>query len=466
MKNKNIISLLLIALTFASCDLVGDIDSIEPQYQLEEKDVVTNAESAELLMRGVYKAWRAWDIGAFRAHGSTLIGSFNIGYVNGREGFADNTVQPNNITVTNLYTQLYTVVNTANMLLAQLDAGKAPDIDEVRRAEMLAECRLHRSMAWFTLLRYYGQFYDLDSKLGVVINEIPYRNEPKVYARATVKETYDKMMVDVAFAIENLPATTEPYYLSAPLAMAVKAKLLLFMQKYPEAEIAAQEAIDAALAADYSLESAYGNIFTNGYNSREVLFAPYTMGFKEFVQIPFKQMTYSNYTRTLSDMLPDGAVDGSIVDSRFSVTFPAGSTPLGKYPYEDNVPDTRGNTHFFMRLAEVYLIHAEAAARNSHFAAARASLQTILTRAEYDADAADNIANADLLEAIREHKWVELMGENNEPWSDVVRYFAEGNLNMGDVTAIKATLKKETQFILPIPESALAGNNLLVQNPQ
>ena len=124
-----------------------------------------------------------------------------------------------------------------------------------------------------------------------------------------------------------------------------------------------------------------------------------------------------------------------------------------------------GNGYIFLRLAEIYLIHAEAEARQgpTHYAAARTSLKVITDRAGYPENLVNGIPDNELLEAIRQHKWLELIAENGEEWFDLVRYTQAGDLGWG---TIQKKLKKEWQLIAPIPKSAMTGNNKLEQNPQ
>ena len=63
---------------------------------------------------------------------------------------------------------------------------------------------------------------------------------------------------------------------------------------------------------------------------------------------------------------------------------------------------------------------------------------------------------------VRQHKMLELIAEVYEEWFDLVRYHIEGDLKISDV---KPTVVSDKQLIFPIPQSALAGNNLLEQNP-
>ena len=127
------------------------------------------------------------------------------------------------------------------------------------------------------------------------------------------------------------------------------------------------------------------------------------------------------------------------------------------------VAGRKGNTVYFLRLAEMYYTHAEAGIRNGNYDPARSSLKSVLTngRTSLDIDV-DAVPDNALLEFTRKNKWIELFAENNEEWFDMVRYYKAGDLN---ITSIKGTITKDNQLILPLPKEALAGNNLLEVNP-
>ena len=47
MKLKYIFSLLIGIVAFSACDLMNNIDEIQPQYQLDEENYITTPKSAE-----------------------------------------------------------------------------------------------------------------------------------------------------------------------------------------------------------------------------------------------------------------------------------------------------------------------------------------------------------------------------------------------------------------------------------
>ena len=114
-----------------------------------------------------------------------------------------------------------------------------------------------------------------------------------------------------------------------------------------------------------------------------------------------------------------------------------------------------------MRLAEMYLIKAEADARRNQPKEARAALKFITDRAGYDENYVNTIADKDLLLAIFRHKYMELFAENNEEWYDMMRYSV---LDKTDFVSLKYATSMRN-LVLPIPAQAISGNNKLEQNP-
>lgn len=467
-KLKYITSLIIGAATLFSCDLMDSIDNIQPEYQLEEGNYITTPKSAEQALNGIYQGWRAWGISPFRAHISVLSGSLNAGQgISGIEGFATNEVETDNIAIRDFYTANYSIINSANYLIEALGAGKAVGIDSVRNVEIIGECKFHRALAHFMLLRQFGQFYDESSPYGIVLRQEPYRPDSPITARDNVADCYSSILQDLTDASSTAPEFVYMHdRISRLTAKALKAKVLLYKKDYPEAAALAQEVLNEAANYGYSLELGdWSQLFSQHYLHPETLFAPYTSGTTESCSISIDRTIVGSYTTSLATQWAAKAGIGA--DLRYTTTFQS-TTSLsgnGKYPYATSYPSGIGNGYIFMRLAEVYLIHAEAEARQgaNHYAAARASLKVITDRAGYPAELVDQIGDEELLEAIRQHKWIELAAETGEEWFDLVRYTANGDLAFGTV---KSTLTQAWQFILPIPQKALSGNKLLKQNPE
>ena len=50
--------LIILSATLASCEQLGSVSDIEPEYVLTDESAFTNASSTEAVLRGVYQQWR------------------------------------------------------------------------------------------------------------------------------------------------------------------------------------------------------------------------------------------------------------------------------------------------------------------------------------------------------------------------------------------------------------------------
>ena len=454
------------------------IDDVKPLNQLTEDNVVSNEATAANMLNGVYNKYRDIDSKIAAALSYYGIETSRIRGVYYDAGFEANNVLDDNSIILDQYRDHYTIVNYANFLIEQLEAGKAKGLDEDRKKEMIGEAKYFRAYSHFTLLKTFGQFYDPSSKYGVVVSTKPIRRSISP-ARKSVRDTYNSIISDLNDAVKGIRnRDRRHFYLSKTTAKALLAKVQLYVGDYAAAATNALAVINDAADA-YELTGNYADIFVgaNGRWGREVLFALYVNGSTEYSM----RTTYDNSTTSVYKMssyfkeiadLSDGTKDlkddasgapTSGYDKRILYTYSKatrGANRNGKYPYS-LFGAGNGNTFYYLRMAEVYLIYAEAEARKSGGVLAEAlkRLNQVRTRAGMPVKTLSD--KATLLADIRKEKMLELHSENAEPYYDAVRYHVAGDF---DVTQKKSTLT-ENKFIFPIPVAALAGNPSLVQNP-
>lgn len=449
------LSILVLAISLSSCS----IDKIEPINQLTVENTIRDEASAQKVLNGIYDLGRSDDVTAYPLY-LAAYGDEGVitGRLSGGSGFNTNEVAVENRYLAILYNGQYKIINSANFLIQELNAGKAIGISDERKAEMISEAKFQRAFSYFNLLRIFGQYYDLSSPYGVVLRT-EFATTLDADPRSTVQETYNLIESDLQYAIENGPIYIEHFYSGSLAAKALLAKVKLYMGQYNDAATLAQEVINND--EGYALEFQYADIFQNQYNSSEVIFAPFSgpgaEGGSNMYQI--SNTTYSQYLEAISDE----QVDGDDYDPRFNFAYSAetqGVNGQGKYPFAPNLGSVN-NTMYHLRIAEMYLIHAEAIVRaGGNTEIALASLNTIRERAGVDSKTFTDVST--LLKDIREEKLLELFFENGEPLYDLVRYDVLGNL---DASTIKSTLNSENVFVLPIPSEVMIGNNKVVQNP-
>ncbi|TGV00559.1 RagB/SusD family nutrient uptake outer membrane protein [Flavivirga rizhaonensis] len=463
------ISLVVVALlSLNSCN----IDDVVPQNALEESNVIRDEASAITLLNRIYTTYRGPAGSGLRVpllHPTVTsrlsAAGQELQYVRpDSEGVADHNILPSSNLILTIYRSEYYTINNTNFFIELVENGAA-NVDDTRKNELLAEARFFRGYSHFNLLRVFGQFYDTNSEFGIVGSTTPYR-ENETRPRNTVQENYDLIISDLQFAADNGRTNREHFYISATAARAALAKVQLYMGDYTNAAANALSVINNT--DGYALATSYGDIFNTKYGP-ETIFAPFAgdivegeISISSHLNSVASPSTYFRILADDQDGVPgDGSFDNTTgYDPRYSFVF---SDPAGnpKYPFAVRQAGG-GNTVNMLRMAEMYLIYAEAEARRSGGVLADAldKLNDIRNRAGVPPKMLSD--KATLLEDIRNEKILELFKETGESWFDFVRYDRLGDI---DAAALRPTITNPGKLIFPIPQSALAGNNALVPNP-
>ena len=497
------------ALTLTSCDLIGSLDGIEPEHVVTDDNYITDVSTAQTALNGVYASWRSTGVSYLRYGMSSMAHTQTQAMVMGADEFAAENIETNNSNVETAYTAYYNVINTANTFLVHINKN-IPGLSEEKRTEMIAEARCQRALAYLTLLKCFGEYWKQDSQYGVCLFKDELVRDNQVRQRSSVAETYKLISEDLDYAIahcEQHPA--DHYHMSSLFAKALKAKMYFAQDNYPEAARLSEEVINEAEAAGYELESDYANIFTEQFNSKEMLFAPYTANPNELMDASWFAFSPGSLLKKVADdLVPDDETGGDIVvpdpgeggdvvvpdpGEGGDVVIPGGDG--GDFPFPPGEDDAASydplytwaykgegmtgiakyskltpefmfeDSYYFMRLAEVYYIAAEAEARQGQYAKARTLLTTVIERAGYTEDDVNAIADGDLLGEILKHKLVDISNENFEEWFDLCRYKRKGGFE-GWTEDEKAELPTFRRNLLPIPKASMGANNQLEQNPE
>ena len=508
------------ALTLTSCDLIGSLDGIEPEHVVTDDNYITDVSTAQTALNGVYASWRSTGVSYLRYGMSSMAHTQTQAMAMGADEFAAENIETNNSNVETAYTAYYNVINTANTFLVHINKN-IPGLSEEKRTEMIAEARCQRALAYLTLLKCFGEYWKQDSPYGVCIfqDELVRDNQPR--KRSTVAETYKLISDDLDYAIahcEQHPA--DHYHMSSVFAKALKAKMYMAQDNYAEAARLAEEVISEAEAAGYGLESDYAKIFDEQFNSQEMLFAPYTANPSELMDSNWYMFSPGSLLKKVADdLVPDDETGGDIVipdpgeggdvvvpnpgeggdvvlpgdGDDGGIVIPGGDG--GDFPFPPGEDDAASydplytwaykgegmtgiakyskltpefmfeDSYYFMRLAEVYYIAAEAEARQGEYEKARTLLATVISRAGYTEDDVNAISDSDLLGEILKHKLCDMSNENLEEWFDLCRYNRQGGFESWTEDE-KAELPSFRRYLLPIPKASMGANNLLVQNPE
>ncbi|AOM78515.1 hypothetical protein BFS30_15815 [Pedobacter steynii] len=450
----------MLFISLQACKLT-DVTDLKPENKLDESTVVVDIPSAEKLLAGAYYSLRDEPLANQTPIYVGLMGLNVTAAGASSNPYLNNNVPPNNSSLNSyLYGGPYQLIQTANFVILKTGALTLTD---PRKAQIISEAKFLRALGHFYILRLFGQFWDMGSSYGIEIKDIP--NSP-VAARASVKLSYEFILSDLDAAISDCPEYKTGVmkgYATKLAAKALKARVLLYKKDYAAAAILAKEVMSgpALLSGDFV------RLFTNEkYNADEVLLASITFANNNNIYFENGKSYYwtdggYKFTDRYTELLRQ--------DARKSIIVRTPSDPAdllkwhGNGKFSTGVQGSRNDTEYYLRLAEVYLIYAEAEARRpgGNLDDALKALNILHTKRGNPEVTASG--QKDLLQLVRKEKELELGGESGEDWYDLVRYIKNGDLQ---ATAVKQSLTDENKLILPIPQVSVdASNHLIKQNP-
>ncbi|MCM5662751.1 RagB/SusD family nutrient uptake outer membrane protein [Galbibacter mesophilus] len=443
---KNILIIIAISWFFSSCNLADAIDQ-DPPNNLVPENVVKNEDDARALLNGVYSKIISFTSSYYYMYSETipsnLIGTMNqTGTGEYDPEFFENNLQSDNSTVESYWLIFYGVIDAANNAIKETSELSIEEISSEDKKEIIGEAKFLRAMATFDALRYFGQFYDRSSELGIIVRTEPVNFTTRSKKRSTVEESYKQILTDLDDAISEAPEFTVNYRGSRLAAMALKARVLLYMGEYDKAVIMADEVINSGYL---SLENSFSDVFDKGINSTENIF-----------------MTYRDANSDIEENNRKRFYVGRVGEGWFTNLMENDPRQPATYN-ESSVLKTNNEASyrptFFLRLSEMHLIKAESILKGTNdLETARQALNIIKKRAGNDPSTANTTAA--LENEIFEEYIKEMAFENGSDWFAGIRF--------NKAMDLKNNLTSVNQYILPIPKSEIEGNEFLTltdQNP-
>jgi hypothetical protein len=144
----------------------------------------------------------------------------------------------------------------------------------------------------------------------------------------------------------------------------------------------------------------------------------------------------------------------------------SGTLPAQTYstPFKYKMGRSSSTTEYIMvmRLAEQYLIRAEARAQQNNLAGAKSDLDAV--RLRVGLSGVTVTTKEAMLQAIAQERQLELFTEWGHRWFDLKRTGSMDSV-MTRTTAVKGTVWKPHFKVFPIPQTEIQANPNLVQNP-
>jgi tetratricopeptide (TPR) repeat protein len=444
-KNTKYIVPVLLLLTLVSCKKFLEV---QPKDSVSDTETIFDKPSAETAVRGIYRALSADNYYGVNFTSIGYLSGDNVQWTGSQsivQQFIDHNVKADNATVSNVWLAIYTTINRANYVIAKL-----PDVNDVNltpalKNQLLGEAYFIRALAYFDLARTWGgvQIVTTPTVSATDKNNIP---------RSTVEQTYAQVLSDLNAAEPLLPAPTaqNPIRANKETVWALKARYYLYQKDWANAEAFATQVLNDR--TNYTLAKPYNSWFANNaVGTKESVLelsysATYTNGHRGQWQPPAnsgtRQWAPSN---ALLALLNDPLTGGT--RSTLAAKTTAGLW-YGNLYYRSPATDPA----YVIRIAELYLIRAEARAQQNKLDDAKADLNTIRDRAGLAVTTATS--QGDILLAIENENRLEFALEGHR-WFDLVR---TGRASVVGVTDTK-------KYLLPIPIDQLNVDPALTQNP-
>ena len=471
--NKLVIGSFLMLSLFASCSKVIDVNETDFIGGDVALKTVDNVES------GIIGAYAAMNVEM-----GILLNSVFADEVRVAEFYNAATVHEwqyasTDISLRDSYTAFplyYRIIDRVNRVLVALPNVKATTAaQEATKTRVKGEALFLRAFAHFELYRFYSNTAD-GAALAVAYMETPSLSP---IARMTVAPFFVKLNADLAAAKSLVPATnTDIYRASKHAVTALQARAALYAKDYANASTFASEYIAAFPLAS---KTNFPGIWKDANNS----------------ELAFKLSRTTTAGGRIGGLYRGTSASAANIGT---ITWRPTQALLNAY---DQVNDLRYAAYFFeepslkasssrnlsailinkyagtaygtagelladakvFRTGEMYLIRAEAKAETGDLTAAAADLNALRAARINNYTDASFATKAAVIDAVMLERFKELPYEGHRFFDAKRRNLAVTRLAV-DAQGTALTLSAGNfRFILPIPNSEIQANTLMVQNP-
>jgi hypothetical protein len=447
-----------IAFMLNACDSFVDVDL--PKSQLTNVTVFEDYATANAALIDIYANIR--DKGMLTGAGlgiSNQLGNYADEIISTQNpnnpslNFYNNSLLPSNTSVSGYWNITYNQIYAANAVIEGVAAST--NLSAEQRKQLTGEVLFIRALLHFYLVNIFGDV--------PYITQTDYKKN-SIVARTPTPEVFQNMITDLQNAIADLPdpATSSDMERVRPnksTAQALLAKVYLYNKSYPEAANMASAVLNQE--GLYGLEQNIAKVFliasketiwqlqsgNAGVNTAEASFFTFASGPPPLV--------------SLSDNLVNSFGSNDLRKSNWIKTISKGTNSwYHAYKYKENKSTSVSKEYSIVfRLAEQYLIRAEARAQQGDLIGAKEDLNKIRHRAGLSDTSA--LSQQEILDAILQERRWELFSERGQRFFDLKR---TGKLE-STLTGSKLGWNT-TDSLFPIPESELSANpNLRPQNP-
>ena len=448
----------LFILIFFSCKRFVEI--APPKTQLVSASLFTNDISATAAISGIYSQMME-SLGGFANGNITLFTGLssdelvNYSTDNDQIQFYQNSLTSSTGSTSLLWTQAYQFLNYVNSLLEGLSNTQGVSVP--LKQQLIGEAKFIRAFCHFYLVNLFGNI-PLVTSSDYRINSIASRTPKSQIYQQIVKDLTDAqnlMVSDYSFS------NGERVRPNKWAATALLARVYLYEEDWVDAEALATAVINNI--SNYSLVSNLDSVFLA--NNVEAIWQlkPVVPGINTFEASMFILTTTPPDSRALSQNLLNAFEKG---DNRKKAWIDSTTDAVNSYyypfKYKVYVNPTVSEYYMVLRLAEQFLIRAEARSHQNKLSDAISDLNTIRTRAGLP-DLSSSLSQAQVFSAVAQERRVELFAEWGHRWLDLKRTNTADAV-MSTVTPQKGGTWSTDWQLYPIPQSEILNDPNLIQN--
>jgi hypothetical protein len=377
----------------------------------------------------------------------TWYGSSSLSSAN----FYNNTIIPSMVTVSSWWNSIYSQIYAANAVIEGV--SKSTKLQQTDVDQLKGEAKFVRGLLHFYLLQLWGDI--------PYITSTDYNINTKA-VRVPSSEVYVHIIEDLTEAANLLPdeyLTSGRVRPNSYAANALLARVYLFNGSWVEAINSASVVINNATI--YTWEENLNNVFLKGSTTAIWQLMPRTTNRNTDEATTFFFSSGPPPLTALSENLIDSFESGDLRKVNWTKVITKGTSSWShSFKYKKSGTSSPPLEYsIVLRLAEQYLIRAEARAQQDDLIGAKEDLNKIRNRAGLSNTNAES--KSDILNAILQERRVELFTEYGHRFFDLKRSGRIDEFLLG----IKSNWSN-TKSLLPIPEAELKLNpNISPQNP-
>ena len=351
----NILGVLLASLIIISC---GEFLEVEPKESVDESVAITDKKSLETAVRGLY---RSVGSNSYYGDGFVALGFVPSGDVefNVNDNLSNFSFRADASEFVSVWASIYNSINIANHILLAAPSLEDVNLTTADRNKAIGEAHFVRALAYFDLARGWG---------GVPIKTRPtvnIKNEEKL-KRSTREETYDFVLNELDEAEKLLTENVNRVRATKYTVWALKARLYLYKQNWIKAEEYSTKVINLANA--FKLTENFSGWFKNNVvqTQESILEIAYSAQNQNSLRARMSLLARGGSYRfrpadKVIETLRNPVTGGRRVDLLDSAVQSGVKQYAGALYYRSPATDPS----YVLRLAEQYLIRAEARAQNN-----------------------------------------------------------------------------------------------------